>query len=117
MERVRMVGREKDQPGGREGPSGPPSFDALLEVLNSFEYGVLKAAVLNAALELDVFTVIAGGRHSLEGIADSAHADKRGMEILLDALSAWVAVQVRGRVFPDSVVGCLPCPRQTRLLR
>jgi len=81
-----MAGRGKDQPGGHEGLSGPPSFDALLEILNSLEYGVLKAAVLNAALELDVFTVIAGGRHSLVGIADSAHADKRGMEILLDAL-------------------------------
>ncbi len=81
-----MAGRGKDRSGAQERPSGPPSFDALLEVLNSFEYGVLKAAALNAALELDVFTIIAGGRHSLEGITDSAHADKRGMRILLDAL-------------------------------
>lgn len=81
-----MAGRGKDRSGAQERPSGPPSFDALLEVLNSFEYGVLKAAVLNAALELDVFTVIAGGRHSLDEIADSVPADKRGMQILLDAL-------------------------------
>jgi C-methyltransferase len=58
----------------------------LLDTLNSFEYGALKAAVLNAALELDVFTVIDGGRHGLDEIADSTHADKRGMQILLDAL-------------------------------
>lgn len=36
-----------------------------LEVIDELEYGVWKATVLQAALELDLFTTIAEGHHTL----------------------------------------------------
>jgi len=41
---------------------------------------------LKAALDLDLFTVIAAGRRSLGDIVESTGSDRRGMQILLDAL-------------------------------
>lgn len=60
----------------------PPS----LEVIDELEYGVWKATVLQAALELDVFTTIAEGHHTLKEIVAATQCSERGMRILLDAL-------------------------------
>jgi 2-polyprenyl-3-methyl-5-hydroxy-6-metoxy-1,4-benzoquinol methylase len=59
-----------------------PSLDTIYDL----EYGVWKATALYAALELDVFTVIANGNHTRVAIATEAGCDQRGMQILLDAL-------------------------------
>ncbi|TLN03319.1 hypothetical protein FDZ71_12620, partial [bacterium] len=68
------------------GPAHPRSLGAALDTLGSLENDVLKAAVLKAALDLDLFTVVAGGQHCLGEIAESTLCDMRGMQILLDAL-------------------------------
>ncbi|MBU7018062.1 MAG: hypothetical protein HXS44_11185 [Theionarchaea archaeon] len=57
-----------------------------LDIINDLEYGVWKATALRAALELDVFTVIARGQSDLERIAAATNCSERGMRILLDAL-------------------------------
>ena len=56
------------------------------EIISELEYGVWKATVFKVALELDVFTVIAKGNHSLQRIADVSKCSVRGMSILLEAL-------------------------------
>jgi 2-polyprenyl-3-methyl-5-hydroxy-6-metoxy-1,4-benzoquinol methylase len=62
--------------------SAPPS----LEIVYDLESGVWKATALYAALELDVFTVIANGSRTQGAIAAEARCDERGMRILLDIL-------------------------------
>lgn len=57
-----------------------------LEVIDELEYGVWKATILQAALELDVFTAIAEGHHTLKEIVAAAECSERGLRILLDAL-------------------------------
>lgn len=60
----------------------PPSLDVVWDL----EYDVWKATALKAALELDLFTTIAEGHHTLTDIVVAMHCDERGMRILLDAL-------------------------------
>jgi SAM-dependent methyltransferase len=60
----------------------PPSLDMIHDI----EDGVWKATVLKAALELDVFTTIAKGHHTLKDIVAATQCNERGMCILLDAL-------------------------------
>jgi 2-polyprenyl-3-methyl-5-hydroxy-6-metoxy-1,4-benzoquinol methylase len=62
------------------------SVSPSLDIVYDLEYGVWKATALYAALELDVFTIIANGNHTLSAIAAEARCDQRGMRILLDAL-------------------------------
>lgn len=62
------------------------SLSPSLGIVYDLEYGVWKATALCAALELDVFTVIANGNHTGPSIAEEAGCDQRGMRILLDAL-------------------------------
>jgi 2-polyprenyl-3-methyl-5-hydroxy-6-metoxy-1,4-benzoquinol methylase len=57
-----------------------------LDIVYDLEYGVWKATALHAALELDVFTIIANGNHNVGLIAGEARCDARGMRTLLDAL-------------------------------
>jgi ubiquinone/menaquinone biosynthesis C-methylase UbiE len=57
-----------------------------LEVIDELEYGVWKATVLEAALELDLFTTIDMGYHTLKEIVAATRCSERGMRILLDAL-------------------------------
>jgi SAM-dependent methyltransferase len=57
-----------------------------LDVVYNLEYGVWKATALHAALELDIFAIIAKGNHTLGTIAAEAECDQRGMRILLDAV-------------------------------
>jgi 2-polyprenyl-3-methyl-5-hydroxy-6-metoxy-1,4-benzoquinol methylase len=60
----------------------PPSLDTI----HDLEDCVWKATVLKAALELDLFTTIAEGHHTLKDIVAATQCSERGMRILLDAL-------------------------------
>jgi ubiquinone/menaquinone biosynthesis C-methylase UbiE len=60
----------------------PPPRD----ILDDLKYGVWKATVLKAALELDLFTTIAEGHHTLNDIVATTQCSERGMRILLNAL-------------------------------
>jgi SAM-dependent methyltransferase len=62
------------------------SVSPSLDIVYDLEYGVWKATALYAALELDVFTIIANGNHTRAAIATEARCDQRGMQILLDGL-------------------------------
>lgn len=62
------------------------SVSLSLDIIYDLEYGVWKATALHAALELDVFTVIANGNHTQATIAVEAGCEQRGMRVLLDAL-------------------------------
>ncbi len=63
-------------------PAGPPSF-ALIDELDL--RGLAYTAV-RAALELDLFTTIAEGQHTVAEIAAASHASQHGTRVLLDAL-------------------------------
>ncbi len=60
----------------------PPSLD----IVYGLQYGVWRATALHAALELNVFTIIANGSHTLGAIAAEAQCDQRGTRILLNAV-------------------------------
>lgn len=49
-------------------------------------FGFAPARVLVSGIDLEVFTHIANGKHRVEEIADAIPADRRGVEILLNAL-------------------------------
>src|SRR5260370_8357769 len=66
-----------DEPEKRPPPLG------VIEEIDTFG---LKATVLKTAMELDVFTTIAGGHQRLEEIARATRCSVRGMRVLLDAL-------------------------------
>lgn len=57
-----------------------------LEIIDELEYGVWKATILKEALELDLFTMIDKGNHTLKEIVAATRCSERGMRILLDAL-------------------------------
>jgi hypothetical protein len=61
----------------------PPDWLGVIENIDTFG---LKATVLKTAMELDVFTTIAGGCQRLEEIAQATRCSVRGMRVLLDAL-------------------------------
>lgn len=52
--------------------------------------------ILDAALEYDFFTLIAGGRHTADEIAGAAGTDARATRIVLDSLLALALVEKRG---------------------
>jgi ubiquinone/menaquinone biosynthesis C-methylase UbiE len=62
---------------------GAPDAQALLEIHFSFA----PAFVLNAGVQLDVFSQVAAGKATAAEIAGAAGADERGMRMLLDALT------------------------------
>jgi 2-polyprenyl-3-methyl-5-hydroxy-6-metoxy-1,4-benzoquinol methylase len=62
----------------------PASFDTIGEI----DEGELRAAVLEAALELDVFTTIGPRPMDLQEVALAIGADPRALAVLLDALCA-----------------------------
>jgi 2-polyprenyl-3-methyl-5-hydroxy-6-metoxy-1,4-benzoquinol methylase len=57
-----------------------------IDLLSNLELGVWKATVLKAGLELDVFTAISIGNHTLKDVVEATECDERGLRILLDAL-------------------------------
>jgi 2-polyprenyl-3-methyl-5-hydroxy-6-metoxy-1,4-benzoquinol methylase len=60
----------------------PPSYEGI----DALDGGALRAAVLEAALELDVFTHVAAGATTVERLASAIGADVRALGVLLDAL-------------------------------
>ena len=61
----------------------PPAWLGVIEEIDTFG---LKATVFKTAMELDVFTTIAGGCQRVEEIARATRCSLRGMRVLLDAL-------------------------------
>jgi ubiquinone/menaquinone biosynthesis C-methylase UbiE len=57
-----------------------------LDIVYVLEYGVWKATALYTGLELDVFTMIDRGNHTLDSITSAVGGDHRGLRILLGAL-------------------------------
>jgi len=68
------------------GPGKPEPNPPPMGVIDEIDAVGLKFAVLKAAMELDVFTTIARGYHSLEEIAAALQCSVRGMRVQLDAL-------------------------------
>lgn len=64
----------------------PEKRSPSLEAIEEIDTFGLKATVLKTAMELDVFTAIAGGCQCLEEIARATRCSIRGMRVLLDAL-------------------------------
>jgi len=56
------------------------------EILDTLDWEGLKYVTVKAALELDVFNIMAKGHNTVEEIANEAKASTRGMEILLNVL-------------------------------
>lgn len=56
------------------------------DVLDDLAFGLRKAAVLKAALELEIFTRIAEGHHTVPALARIGGLNERGTRVLLDAL-------------------------------
>jgi ubiquinone/menaquinone biosynthesis C-methylase UbiE len=56
------------------------------EILDTLDWEGLKYVTVKAALELDIFNIIAKEHNAVEEIANEAKASPRGMEILLNAL-------------------------------
>jgi hypothetical protein len=63
-------------------PQGP-SPALFFETVNAYE----RTEALRAAIELDVFTLVAGGRRTAEQIAGACGASPRGVRILADYLT------------------------------
>jgi 2-polyprenyl-3-methyl-5-hydroxy-6-metoxy-1,4-benzoquinol methylase len=62
----------------------PASFD----LVDQIDSGGLRAAIVEAALELDVFTALRPRAMSIEAVAVATRSDPRGLAVLLDALCA-----------------------------
>lgn len=60
-----------------------PTIEHLFTTINAFQ----QSAVLKGAIELDIFTIIAGGRETARAIAEQAGASERGVRILCDYLT------------------------------
>ena len=56
------------------------------EILDSLDWEGLKYLVAKTALELDLFSTISQGHHTLESISAATRCHERGMRILLDVL-------------------------------
>lgn len=64
------------------GVSVQPNPAIIFDALNAYQ----RSAALKAAIELDLFTCIAGGQRTVEQIAASLNASVRGIRILCDYL-------------------------------
>lgn len=65
-----------------EAPLEPPPYDLIDEI----DVGGLKVAVVRAALELDLFTAVAGGASSVDELSTELGCSIRGMRTLVRAL-------------------------------
>src|SRR5438045_1314060 len=73
-------------------PGQGPSPERILDTL----FGVLKANVLKAAIDLDVFTALADGSRTSAEIANQVGASERGTRILCDYLTVHGFLQKEG---------------------
>lgn len=62
--------------------TAPPNPAIIFDSLNAYQ----RSASLKAAIELDLFTVIAAGKRTVDDIAKSLNASTRGVRILCDYL-------------------------------
>jgi 2-polyprenyl-3-methyl-5-hydroxy-6-metoxy-1,4-benzoquinol methylase len=60
-----------------------PSPALFFETVNAYE----RTEALRAAIDLDLFTAVAGGKQTATQIADACHASPRGVRILADYLT------------------------------
>ncbi len=69
-------------------PRRPTRVDdyANRDVLDEIEFGLIRATVLKAAIELELFTRIAEGHRSVPALSRIGGTNERGTRILLDAL-------------------------------
>lgn len=68
-----------------EAHQAPAEFPTPDQVFSSL-MGHISSAVLKAALDLDVFDLIAGGTDDLDGLVRAVAVPERGLRIVLDAL-------------------------------
>ncbi|MBN9659428.1 MAG: methyltransferase domain-containing protein [Acidobacteria bacterium] len=81
----------------------PPSPLKFMEAIN----GIQKAAVARAAVELDVFTLVARGHETVESLATATGCAPRGIRVLMDALTVLEMLEKQNgayRLTPDSAV-------------
>lgn len=78
---------------------GDLPYAVRMEMLERIASGFMEAKILLAAAELRVFEHLRGGGASAEALVRSLGWDRRGTEILLDALCAMGIVEKRGEVY------------------
>lgn len=71
-----------------------------LTSINSLNWGFTQTQVLSSAIELDIFTIISEGKHTVNQIARFSRSSTRGIRMLLDALTALnLLVKKSGRYY------------------
>jgi SAM-dependent methyltransferase len=70
-----------------------------LEILDTLDWEGLKYEVIKVALELDLFTRIGEGHHTLEDIAEATRSSQRGLQLLLDILCPLGFLNKSGRQY------------------
>lgn len=81
----------------------PPSPLKFMEAVN----GIQKAAVARAAVELDVFTLVARGDNTVDALARQTACSTKGIRVLMDALTVLEMVEKHDdayRLTPDSAM-------------
>lgn len=74
------------------------SANELLRTSNSY----WRSCTLQAGVRLDLFTLLDGGWHALQELADQLSADRRGLAYLLNALTAMGLLEKRNERYSDS---------------
>lgn len=64
-------------------PTPPPSPDLFFDTVQAYQ----RTAALRAAIELDLFTAIGDGAHTVAAMAERCNASERGTRILCDYLT------------------------------
>jgi 2-polyprenyl-3-methyl-5-hydroxy-6-metoxy-1,4-benzoquinol methylase len=84
-------------------PGSPPNPAAIFDAARGYQHSY----VLKAGVDLDVFTAIAQGSHTVTEIAKAVSASQRGVRILCDALTVMGFLAKTGNAYsltPDSTV-------------
>lgn len=80
-----------------------PNPSLIFETVQGFQ----RAFALKAAVEIDLFTAIAAGSHTIEAIAQACRASERGVRILCDCLTVMGFISKTDRAYslsPDSAL-------------
>jgi ubiquinone/menaquinone biosynthesis C-methylase UbiE len=87
-----------------------PNPLAIFQAFNAYQ----QTEVLRAAIELDVFTKIGAGNHTVPEIAKAIGASERGTRILCDALSVMTLVKKSGSSYTLSEDSAMFLDRKSR---
>jgi ubiquinone/menaquinone biosynthesis C-methylase UbiE len=87
-----------------------PNPLAIFQAFNAYQ----QTEVLRAAIELDVFTKIGAGNHTVPEIAKAIGASERGTRILCDALSVMTLVKKNGSSYSLSEDAAMFLDRKSR---